>query len=124
MAIRFTIVGVAAPGFHSMVWGQRPHVYVPVTMQTIIEPEWTYLHDHRSYWLTMVGRLQPGETPQQAMAGVNPLWVSLRTSEFPLVHDQSAKSREAFVTQTHLNLDSGARVLSLPRRVFVRHCSS
>jgi predicted permease len=108
----FTIVGVAAPGFHSMVWGRRPYVYVPVTMQTIIEPEWTYLHDHRSYWLTMVGRLQPGETPQQAMAGLNPLWTSLRTSEFPLLHDQSAKSREAFVTQTHLNLDSGAKGFS------------
>jgi putative ABC transport system permease protein len=108
----FSIVGVAAPGFHSMVWGQRPDVYVPVTMQTVIEPEWTYLHDHRSYWLTMVGRLQPGETPQHAMAGLNPLWVSLRTSEFPLVHDQSAKSREAFVTQTHLNLDAGAKGFS------------
>jgi len=108
----FSIVGVAAPGFHSMIWGRRPYVYVPVTMQTIIEPEWTYLHDHRSYWLTMVGRLQPGETPQQAMAGVNPLWVSLRTSEFPLLHDQSAKSREAFVTQSHLDLESGAKGFS------------
>ena len=56
----FVIAGVAAPGFHSMVWGRRPDVYVPVTMQTIIEPEWAYLHDHRSYWLTLVGRLQPG----------------------------------------------------------------
>ena len=80
--------------------------------QTVIEPEWTYLHDHRSYWLNMVGRLQPGETPQQAMADVNPLWVSLRTAEFPLVHDQSARSRDAYVTQTRLNLDSGAKGFS------------
>ena len=108
----FNIVGVAAPGFHSMVWGRHPDLYVPITMQTVIEPDWTYLNDHRSYWLTIVGRLHPGETPQQAMASVNPLWVSLRTHEFPLQHDQSAKSRTAFISQTRLNLDSGARGFS------------
>jgi putative ABC transport system permease protein len=108
----FNIVGVAAPGFHSMVWGRRPDVYVPVTMQTIIEPEWTYLHDHRSYWLSVVGRLLPGETPQQATAAINPLWVSLRANEFPLVHDQSAKSRNAYISQTRLNLDAGAKGFS------------
>ncbi len=101
--------GVAQPGFHTMVWGRHPDVYVPITMQTVIEPEWTYLNDHRSAWLNIVGRLQPGETPQQAMAGVNPLWVSLRTNEFPLVHDQSAKSRNAYISQTRLNLDAGAK---------------
>jgi predicted permease len=108
----FNIVGVAAPGFHSIVWGRHPDVYVPITMQTVIEPERTYLNDHRSYWLNIVGRLHPGETAQQAMAGINPLWVSLRTSEFPLVHDQSAKSRNAYISQTRLNLDSGAKGFS------------
>ena len=57
----FNIVGVAAPGFHAMVWGQHPDLYVPITMQTVIEPEWTYLNDHRSYWLNIVGRLHPGK---------------------------------------------------------------
>jgi putative ABC transport system permease protein len=108
----FNIVGVAAPGFHTMVWGRRPDVYVPIAMQTVIEPEWTYLSDRRSYWLNIVGRLHRGETPQQATAALNPLWVSLRTTEFPLVHDQSAKSRNAFVSQTHLNLDAGAKGFS------------
>ena len=61
----FTITGVAAPGFHSMVWGRLPDLYVPVTMQEIIEPEWEYLSDHRSFWLNVMGRLQPGQTPQQ-----------------------------------------------------------
>ena len=47
------------------------------------------------------------------MAGVNPLWVSLRTDEFPLQHDQSAKSRNAhFIAHTRLNLDSGAKGFS------------
>jgi putative ABC transport system permease protein len=108
----FSIAGVAAPGFHTMVWGRHPDLYVPITMQTVIEPEWSYLSDHRSYWLNIIGRLHPGETPQQAMANLDPLWVSLRSSEFPLLHDQSAKSREEFISRTHLNLDSGAKGFS------------
>ena len=63
----FTIAGVAAPGFHSMVWGRRPDLYVPMTMQAVIEPEWSYLNDHRSYWLNIVGRLRPDETLPHAM---------------------------------------------------------
>ncbi|HET6220062.1 MAG TPA: ABC transporter permease [Acidobacteriaceae bacterium] len=108
----FSIVGVAAPGFHSMVWGRRPDLYVPITMQTVIEPEWSFLSDHSAYWLNLVGRLHPGETAPQAMAVVNPLWVSLRTREFPLLHNQTPKSRQEFISRTHLNLDSGAKGFS------------
>ena len=32
----FSIAGVAAPGFHSMVWGRLPDIYVPITMQGVI----------------------------------------------------------------------------------------
>lgn len=64
----FTITGVAAPGFHSMAWGHMPDVYVPITMQKTIEPEWSYLADHQSYWLTLAGRLRPGVTANQAAA--------------------------------------------------------
>lgn len=108
----FSIAGVAAPGFHSAVWGRLPDVYVPLTMQRVIEAEWSYLSDHRSYWLNIVGRLRANETPQQATASVNPLWISLRTGEFPLQVDQSAKARERFLSRTRLNLDAGAQGFS------------
>src|SRR4051794_19448392 len=36
----FAILGVAAPGFHSMVWGRTPEIYVPITMQPTVQPEW------------------------------------------------------------------------------------
>jgi putative ABC transport system permease protein len=115
----FTVAGVAAPGFRSMVWDQHPDLYVPITMQPVIEPEWSYLSDRRSAWLTMVGRLRPGETPQHASASINPLWLSLRTREFALLHDQSAKARESFVSRSRLNLDAGAQGFS-PHRDDVR----
>lgn len=108
----FTIVGVAAPGFHSMVWGRLPDVYVPITMQQIVEPEWSYLSDRQAYWVDLVGRLDPGVTRGQATASMNTLFLSLRQSEFTLLHDQSEKARTEFITNAHLNLDAGAKGFS------------
>jgi predicted permease len=115
----FTIIGVAAAGFHSMVWGRVPDVYVPITMQRVVEPEWTYLKDRQSYWIDLIGRLRPGLTPAQAEAALNPLFVSLRTSEFTLLPDQSQKARKVYVMASHLNLDAGAKGFS-PLRGNVR----
>jgi putative ABC transport system permease protein len=70
-------------------------------------PEWSYLNDHRSYWLNIVGRLRPDETPQHALASLNPLWISLRTSEFTLLHDQSAKARENFISRSQFERGLG-----------------
>jgi putative ABC transport system permease protein len=108
----FTIIGVAAVGFHSMVSGRVPDVYVPITMQRIIEPEWTYLPDRQSYWIDLIGRLRPGLTPAQAEAALNPLFISLRTSELTLLQDQSRKARKDYVMASHLNLDAGAKGFS------------
>jgi len=108
----FTIMGVAAPGFHSMVWGRTPDVYVPMTEQKVVEPDWDYLNDHSSYWIDLIGRLRPGMTVAQAQASMNTLFLSLRESEFALLHDQSAKARTGFIAQAHINLDEGAKGFS------------
>jgi predicted permease len=108
----FTIAGVAAPGFHSMVWGRTPDVYVPITEQKVVEPDWDYLNDHSSYWINLIGRLRPDVTAVQAQASLNTLFLSLREAEFTLLHDQSAKARTGFIAQAHINLDAGAKGFS------------
>ena len=111
----FTIVGVAAPGFHSMVWGRKPSLYIPITMQRTVEPDWDYLSTHRAYWLGIIARLRDGVTPAQAAAALDPLFRSLRTSEFTLEPDQSASEHKVFVEDAHLHVDAGARGFS-PQR--------
>jgi putative ABC transport system permease protein len=108
----FTIVGVAAPGFHSMVWGELPDIYLPITMQKTIEPEWDFLNDHKSYWMNIVGRLKPGVTPAQAAASISPLFVALRTAEFTELRDQSDRTRKSFIGESKLNVEDGARGFS------------
>jgi len=108
----FTITGVAAPGFHSMVWGRTPDVFVPITMQRTIQPAWNYLPDHGSYWMDIVGRLRAGEPVQPATASLNALYLDLRRQEFAQRKDQSVKEREAFLTAAHINLEAGAQGFS------------
>ncbi|MBV8436240.1 MAG: ABC transporter permease [Silvibacterium sp.] len=108
----FAIAGVAAPGFQSVVWGRMPQVYVPITMQRTVEPEWDYLNDRKSYWITIAGRLRPEVTLAQAAASLNTLFLSVRAAEFTALADQSAKTRQEFIDHAHLNVEAGARGFS------------
>jgi len=108
----FTIVGVAAPGFRSMVWGHTPDLYVPLSMEEVLTPEWPYLSDHQAYWIDLAGRLKPGVSLAAAQASLNTLFHALRVAEFPLLRDQTTKARREFVDQAVLHVDAGARGFS------------
>ena len=107
----FTVVGVVAPGFESAVWGDRPRVFIPMTMQKAIAPD-NDMTDRRSIWLKIIGRLPAARTVKQAEAGLNPLWTSLREMEFKAMHDQSAREHEKFVTTSHLSVVDAAKGFS------------
>jgi putative ABC transport system permease protein len=108
----FTVTGVTAPGFHSMVWGRVPALYVPLTMQHVIQPDWAYFKDHQSYWIEVMGRLHDGVPPAQGAAALNQLFLSLRAAEFTQLKDQSAKAHKDFLDTAHLNVDAGAKGFS------------
>ena len=104
----FTIAGVAPPGFHSVVWGRFPEIYVPITMQRTVQPEWDYLKDRHAYWIDLAGRLRPDVTRAQAEASLNQLYVALRRAEIPLLKEQTPKDIQEFIDKAHLNLEEGA----------------
>ena len=107
----FTVVGVVAPGFDSAVWGDRPRVFIPMTMEKTIAPT-DDLMDRRLIWIKIIGRLPAGRSTKQAEAGLNPLWTSLRDMEFKDLHDQSARTREKFVTTSHMTVADAAKGFS------------
>jgi predicted permease len=55
------------------------------------------LQNHRSAWLTLVARLKPGVTRQQAQASMSLLWHSLRANEFTTFKSTSERFRKNFV---------------------------
>ncbi len=108
----FTIVGVAPPGFKSVVVGDSPDLFVPMMMKAEVTPGWNDLDKHRSRWLNIIARLKPGESVATAEAGLEPLWKGLRQEELKEIHDHSDKFVERFVTKSKVSLLDARRGFS------------
>ncbi len=108
----FTIVGVAAPGFHSVLGVRTPAVFAPMTMKPEVEPGRDDLDEHQSRWLIIVARLNPGMTRAKAQAGIQPLWHALRAAELQKSTNHSARFRMGFLDKSYLSLRDGSQVFS------------
>ena len=108
----FTIIGVAQPGFDSVIGGTNPDIFVPITMKAKMTPGWDELEDRRSKWLNIVARLKAGITTQQAEAGITPLWKSIRTTELQSITSHSQRFRDQFVAKSSLTLLDASRGFS------------
>ncbi len=62
----YTIVGVAPAVFQGSQTGLRSELWIPVMMVRQLTERGDLIHDHHYFWLTALGRLKPGVTPQQA----------------------------------------------------------
>jgi predicted permease len=108
----FTVVGVAPPGFHSVVMGDTPDVFVPMMMKSEVIPGSKDLDDRRSSWLNIVGKMKPGTRREQAEASIGPLWYSIRSDELKEIKGVSDNFRGRFVVKSHLFVLDGARGFS------------
>ncbi|MGB9145876.1 MAG: ADOP family duplicated permease, partial [Acidobacteriaceae bacterium] len=111
----FTIVGVAPENFHTAIGGYRPDVFLPVTESEVAMP-WTVpghrLNNAQSLWLTIVGRMKPGETIAQAQAGIDPLWHALRAQELTLYKSTTEQFRERYVQKATIRVIDDSRGFS------------
>jgi len=57
-----TVVGVAARGFEGTTLGNRPDVFVPLTMRGQMVRGFDGFDNRRMYWAYLFGRLKPGAT--------------------------------------------------------------
>jgi predicted permease len=79
MAIRrgvFSIIGVAPPSFFGETVGERPDVWLPLSLQPAVLPGRDWLHDkpgdvEKVMWLHVFGRMKPGATMEQVQAAAN-----------------------------------------------------
>ena len=112
----FQIVGIAAPGFRSAVWGQTPGLFVPMAMTGQIAPgEDARLTAHTERWINILGRLKPGVSRPQAEAAMNPLWHALRAEELKALGHRSKHFTDDFLTNSRMILKPGASGFSYSR---------
>ena len=72
----FTIVGVADRGFTRLTPGKSVDLWVTLQQATPLGIGWASPSDASSWWLTVVGRLQPGASREQAQAAMNVWFVN------------------------------------------------
>ena len=115
----FKVVGVAASGFRSGVWGESPAVFVPMAMiDQVIPGQGRRLTDHTDRWMNIIGRLKPGVTTQQAEAMSAPLWHALRADELKALGTASKRFTDSFLTNSRLKVQPAARGFSYNREQY------
>jgi predicted permease len=107
-----TVVGIAPPGFHGVEVGESLDVFVPLMMQPQVIPTWTRgLNDWRVRWLTVMARLKPGVSVEQAKASVNVLYGQLLLEDLARIETKSQRFRTEF-PKKRLELLPGGRGVS------------
>ncbi len=81
----FTVVGVAPAQFHGMERFVWPDYWIPMVNEGQVEGR-NYLHSRSSVAVTVIGRIRPGITPQQATENLNAVAAELG-KEYPQTDD-------------------------------------
>src|SRR5277367_4445057 len=82
----FTVIGVAPESFRGAYYFLEPDFYIPLTTMGLLDPtQADDLNKRGASFLRVLGRIQPGVTPAQAMAAAEPLDRRL-AQEFPDSH--------------------------------------
>ncbi|MGE5567994.1 MAG: ABC transporter permease [Rhodospirillales bacterium] len=106
------IVGVLEPGFHGVLAGAMPELFVPVSMKAQMTPVWDGLLDRRTRWLNVFARLKPGMTLSQAEAGLHTIYHPIMVEELAqLGRLRSERERQLFLAQ-RVRLEDASRGIS------------
>ena len=104
-----TIVGVTPRGFEGTTLGTRPHVFVPITLRTQMQPGWKGFDDRRSCWVYLFARLRPGLTLDRAATALNVPYRAVITGvEVPLQKGMSDQTLARFKAR-QIALEDGRR---------------
>ena len=120
----FQIVGVAAQGFRSAIWGEIPGVFAPMSMLGQVLPSKgksdKRLIDHTDRWMNILARLKPGENRTEAEAAIAPLWHALRADELRALGKPANDKHfvAEFSTHSRLLVVPGARGFSYNRSLY------
>lgn len=95
-----TIVGVTPRGFSGTTLGQRPDVFVPLTMRAQMQPGFKGFENRRQYWAYLFARLKPGVSREQATVSINgPYHAIINDVEAPLQKGMSEQTLARFTSK-------------------------
>jgi predicted permease len=81
----YTVIGVTPPAFQGSQTGLRSDLWIPMMMEQQVVSGGDRLHRRGSNWLTVLGRLAPGISRQQAQQEMNLLMEQI-VGQYPDLH--------------------------------------
>ena len=79
----FTVVGVMSPDFNGPDVGRIDDVVIPFAAEPILRGVDSGLEGRRMWWIEIMGRLKPGTTIDQAVAGLRAVQPGIRSAAAP-----------------------------------------
>jgi predicted permease len=113
----FTVVGVMPAEFFGVRVRSVPDFWLPLAFHPQVELTPSYLTNKQAYWLTLLGRLKPGVSLDQAQASVN---LALRQHLTEEAGSELTEERRQGIENTYATLVSGEGGLSGLRRIYSR----
>jgi predicted permease len=96
----FTVIGVMPRSFFGETVGDRPDIWLPLSMQPVVLPGRDWLHDdpnasgmQKAMWLQVFGRLQPGVSPEQAQSAVNVVFQQALSAYYATAPNEEMRRR-------------------------------
>jgi predicted permease len=108
-----TVIGVLPPGFDGLIAGMRTDLVLPLAFEEVLHAPQPMRHHAGSFWLTVMGRLKPGESIQTAQANLRATEATVREEADPSHHFLSG-----FFAPFHFGAESGRAGRSLMKVVF------
>jgi predicted permease len=107
----FTVIGVAAPGFHGVEVEHRAEVWVATMMAGM------KFSDPRTWWVWVIARRRPDVAPSQVQAALNVLMTNHLNTVWPATYNPAMRKK---ALEQHLEVRQGSIGLSVLREEFGR----
>jgi predicted permease len=116
----FTVIGVATQGFHGIEVGVAPDVRIPMMMDELVRPRsGPPIFERRgNMWLSVMARLKPGVSIQQAQAGADTVFQVIREPDVRQIKGDSPDSQ--YFRSLRIRLESAKTGSSNLSRQFAR----
>ena len=94
------VLGVTPPSFYGIDLSNAPDIRVPIMMTPVLNPlPPTRLTSRRHEWLSIMARLKPGVSQQQAQASLEVLYRQIREGEAQFSPNTSTFDRDQFLAR-------------------------
>jgi predicted permease len=114
----FTVIGVAPQSFFGTEVGVSPDIYVPLKMRDRLSPGRPILEANNNFWLTLMARLRPGMTSEQARAEAEVTYHQSNAEQTQGMPADSPLNR--YFQSMHVSMTQGDRGISGLRDSFGR----